>query len=62
MLLPHREEADMQKLLSIGALLAASALGLWQPQPAMANGRVVIVYSHHHHYRYHHRRGYYYRH
>ena len=53
----------MQKLLSIGALLAASALGLWQPQPAMASGRVVIVYSHHHHYRYHHyRHGYYYYH
>jgi hypothetical protein len=46
----------MQKLLSIGALLAASTVCLWQPQPAKAD--VVVVY-HHHHRIYHHR---YYRH
>ena len=52
----------MRKLLSVGALLVASTLTFWQPQPAMAEGRVVIVvgHHHHHHYRYHHyRHGYY---
>jgi hypothetical protein len=52
----------MRKLLSVGALLVASTLTLWQPQPAMAWGRVVIVVGHHRHhdyYRYHYRHGYY---
>jgi hypothetical protein len=52
----------MRKLLSVVALLAASTLTLWQPQPAMAESRVVIVVGHRHHnyYRYHHyRHGYY---
>jgi hypothetical protein len=58
----------MRKLLSVGALLAASTLSLWNPQPAVANARVgvdvVVVrhHRHHHYYRYHHyRHGYYYR-
>lgn len=56
----------MRKLFSVGALLAASALGLWQAQPAEARARVVVVYGHHHHhyyhpYYYHHGRYYYYR-
>ena len=55
----------MRKLFSVGALLAASSLGLWEPSEAMARerGRVVVVYGHHHHrhwYR-HHRDYYYYR-
>jgi hypothetical protein len=60
----------MRKLLSIGALLAASTLNFWQPQRAMANARVgvdvVVVRPHRHHdryyyYRYHHYHRYYYR-
>jgi hypothetical protein len=54
----------MRKLLSVGALLVASTLTFWQPQPAMAEGRVVIVVGHHRHhdyYRYHHYRHDYYR-
>jgi hypothetical protein len=50
----------MKKLLSIGALLAASAFGLWHPQPAMASTRVVIVYRHHHRYYRYYRNGHYY--
>ena len=46
----------MRKLLSVGALLAASTLSLWQPQPAMGEERVVIV---HHHYRHHHHHRHY---
>ena len=53
----------MRKLLSVGALLAASALTFWQPQAAEARTRVVIVTPrrHHEHYRYHryHYRNYY---
>ena len=59
----------MRRLLSVGALLTASILGFWNPQPAMANPSVgvsvVVVRPHHyhHHYRYHHyRHGFYYRH
>jgi hypothetical protein len=47
----------MRKLLSVGALIAASTLTLWQPQPAMAAQVVVVVRHHHHYYRH-----YYYRH
>jgi hypothetical protein len=49
----------MRKLLSVGALLAASMLTLGQPKPAMARHyreRVIVVqpryHHHHHHYRY----------
>ena len=50
----------MRKLLSVGALLAASTLTLWHPQPAEA-ARVVIVVGHHRHHRHHryYRHGYY---
>jgi DNA primase catalytic core, N-terminal domain len=51
---------DMRKLVATGALLAASALGLWHPQPAMAGDRVVIVYRHHHRYHRYYRHGHYY--
>jgi hypothetical protein len=50
----------MRKLVATGALLAASVLGLWHPQPAMARDRVVIVYSHHHRYHRYYRHGHYY--
>ncbi len=54
----------MRKLLSVGALLAASTLGLWQAEPAMARDSVVVVVPHHHHhhryYRIHHHRHVYY--
>lgn len=53
----------MRKLFSIGALLAASALCLWQPQPVMARDNVGVTVYYHHHHRYHHhhyRHGYYY--
>ncbi len=51
----------MRKLLSVGALLAASVLTVWQPQPAMASTGVVIVVHHHHHrYRYYRHGRYYY--
>ncbi len=55
----------MRKLLSVGALAAASPFAIWQPQPAMAQSVVVVR----HHHRYYHRpywyhgrhyRGYYY--
>jgi hypothetical protein len=51
----------MRKLLSVGALLAASALSICQP--ALASTKVVIVAGHHHyHHRYHryYRNGHYY--
>jgi len=53
----------LRKLLSVGALLAASTLTLVQPTPAKAEHRVVIVVRHHphHYYRYHHYRYGYYR-
>jgi len=47
----------MRKLFSIGALLAASMLGLWTPKPAVAHervGAVVVVRYHHRHHRYYH--------
>ena len=43
----------MRKLFSIGALLAASTLTLWQPTPANAEARVVVVVRHHPHHHYH---------
>ena len=49
----------MRKLLSVVALLAASTLTLYQPQPAEARDRVVIVVHHPHHYRHYHHRYYY---
>ncbi len=51
----------MRKLLSVGALLAASAFTLWQPRPAIAGEVGVVVYVHHHH-RYHHHHHRYYHH
>jgi hypothetical protein len=42
----------MKRLLSIGMLVFASALTLWQPQPAKAD--VVIAIRHHHRYYYDH--------
>jgi hypothetical protein len=56
----------MRKLFSIGALLAASFLGLSQPRPAAAAearvGAIVVVHHrHHHHYRYYYPRYRYYR-
>lgn len=51
----------MRKLFSVGALLAASILGVWQPQPAMAReAKVVIVVHHHHRYHRYYRHGYWY--
>ena len=48
----------MKKLLSVVTLVAASALSLWQPQPAKAD--VVVTVQHHHRY-YHHHHYYYHR-
>ncbi len=55
----------MRRLLSVGALLAASILSFWHPQAAVARDRVVVVtpyHQHHrfHHFRHHYRHGYYY--
>jgi hypothetical protein len=53
----------MRKLLSVAALLVASTLTLWQPEPALASTKVVIVAGHHRHHvhyrHYHYRHGYY---
>ncbi len=57
----------MRKLLSVGALTAASLFTVWQPQPATA--QMVVVHHHYAHHRYYHHsywshgryhRGYYY--